>query len=106
MAKPSQSTKTTFERVLQDFKDKLSPEQRKEFSMTTIEELELAVVEIQDRQAAKGDMKNLNRIKGFLEAMKSNSAIIEVFLNVHPFVAFIWVRFQQRVMHKELRAFG
>lgn len=42
-------------------------------------------------------MKNLTRLKEFLEAMENNSKIIEVFLNVHPFVAFIWVSIHEAI---------
>ena len=35
-------------------------------------------------------MMNLTRIKAFLEAMEQFEQIVNVFLNVNDFVAFIW----------------
>lgn len=83
---------TTFERCLREFKDSLSPEERKWWAETTLADLEKAIAAIQQKQESTRTQQGFQRIQGFLEAMKSNAAIIEVFLNVHPFVAFIWVR--------------
>lgn len=80
-----------FERALEEFKEKLPAEERISFEATTLEDLQAVILAIQAKQASTRTLKNLRRLEGFLEAMKSNADIIEVFLNVHPFVSFIWV---------------
>ena len=90
---------STFERTLRDFKKSLSPEQQKEFAGTTLKDLQIAITAIQEKQKATRTNQNLRRIEGFLEAMEANAKIIDVFINVHSFVAFIWVRSNLNICH-------
>lgn len=57
---------------------------------TTYPQLCAEIERIQDEQNARTDMRNLARIKPFLEAMEQFSKIIEVFLNVSNIIAFLW----------------
>ena len=89
-AMATQSHSSTFERVLLNFKSNLSPEEQKDFQSTSLKELKLTILAIQKKQKSSKAMKNLTRIRGFLEAMEAYSKVIDVFVNVHEFVAFIW----------------
>ena len=91
MAPKPQTQDTTFERTLRDFKDGLTVEQQKEFGATTLYDLKVTIAVIQKKQASTRTRQYLKRIEGFLEAMQQNGQIVETFLNVHNFVAFIWV---------------
>ncbi len=49
-----------------------------------------AIGEIQRKQGSDRTLRNLNRIKGFLECMKHYEQLVKVFLNV-SIVPYIWV---------------
>ena len=80
-----------FSRALTNFTKSLSKEQSDEFKFSTLEDLQVAIANIQERQASEKKMRNLNRLKSFLEAMEQYGKVIEVFLNTSNFIAFIWV---------------
>lgn len=92
MTTSQQQPETNFERLLRDFKNGLRLEEQKYFCETTLEDLERTIAAIQKKQESTRTLQNFRRIEGFLEAMKANAPIIEVFLNVHPFVGLVWVR--------------
>ncbi|KAL9618244.1 MAG: hypothetical protein Q9160_007014 [Pyrenula sp. 1 TL-2023] len=79
-----------FQRALTNFSARLSKEEERLFQFTTFEELRNALALIQDEQRKRRENMNLTRIQAFLEAMEQFSKTIELFLNVSPFVAFIW----------------
>ena len=83
---------STFFRSLELFKIGLSDGEKNYFELTTLEEIHEVIDRIQDEQASKRTMQNMARIQGFLEGMEQYGHVIEVFLNVSVFVAFIWVR--------------
>ncbi|KAK4163845.1 hypothetical protein QBC43DRAFT_318817 [Cladorrhinum sp. PSN259] len=97
-----------FRRVLQKFKDEdlkgLEPEQ---FPFTDLADLRSSIKEIQDKQAAKARMRNINRLKKFLEGMEQYEKLIEVFLNASEFVAFVWgpMKFLLLATNNYVRAF-
>ena len=80
-----------FRQVLTDFKNSLTKEQKDDFELSTLEDLQAAIDAIQKKQASEKKMRNLNRLKSFLEAMEQYGKVIEVFLNTSCFIAFIWV---------------
>lgn len=86
-----QSRENSFERTLNEFKKSLTIEQQRDFGATTLKELQITIAALQKRQASNRRAQNLRRIQSFLEGMEGNAKVIEVFLNVHSFVAFIWV---------------
>ena len=91
MASTVQHRENSFESTLNEFKKRLTIEQQRDFGATTLKELQATIVALQKRQASTRTARNLRRIQGFLEGMEGNANVIEVFLNVHNFVAFIWV---------------
>lgn len=82
---------SAFQRALARFKGHLSSEQQEEFSITSLEDVQETIAQIQDTQGLKRRMRNLTRIKGFIEAMEQYGRVVEVFLNVSEIIAFIWV---------------
>ena len=83
---------TGFQRALVRFKDRLSPTEREEFSVTSLEDVQRTIAHIQDTQGSERKMRNLTRIKAFVEGMEQYGKVIEVFLNVSDILAFVWVR--------------
>lgn len=86
-AKPSSS----FQRSLARFRDTLSPEQRQEFKICTLEDVHVAIESIQRVHGRQRRLRNMNRVKGFLEAMEQYGKVIEVFLNSTEILGFVWV---------------
>jgi hypothetical protein len=80
-----------FSRVLTDFTDSLTKEQKDDFEFSTLGDLQAAIDSIQKKQASEKKMRNLTRLKSFLEVMEQYGMVIEVFLNTPCFIAFIWV---------------
>jgi len=86
---------SSFRRALQQFKDEhLNESECEQFQFTELKDLESSMREIQDEQASKSRMRNMNRLRKFLEGMERYEKLIEVFLNASEFVAFVWVRHQ------------
>jgi hypothetical protein len=77
--------------VVQSFKETLSEEQRSNFEFSTLEDFQTTVVTIQNRQGSEKKMRNLARLRCFLEAMEQYGKVIEVFVNTSEIVGFIWV---------------
>lgn len=76
--------------ALNKFKTRLSKDEEAEFQLTSLEDVQNAILRIQKAQSARKEMMNFTRIQSFLEATKQFGAVIEVFLNTNEFVAFVW----------------
>lgn len=89
---PSFSADTpAFRKAVEDFGLHLALDDQDEFRHTTLEDLQRTILEIQEKHASKRRMKNMTRLRSFLEAMEQYGKVIEVFLNTSEFIAFIWV---------------
>lgn len=84
------STHDAFDDVLSKFKTRLSKRESEDFQFSSLEDVRVAVVAIQDEQGHKRKMMNLTRIQAFLEAMEQYGKVIEVFLNVSSVLCFVW----------------
>ena len=81
---------TIFERELRSFKARLTPGEQNSFTGTTLEDLRLTVASIQKTQITERTNKNVARLRKFLEAIESYSKVLDVFVNINDFVAFVW----------------
>lgn len=82
-----------FSRVLSAFRRRLSPQDITDFQFTTLEDLKEEITRIQEIQAQRRSIRNLNKVRPFLNGIEQYSKIIEVFVNAKPdIMAFIWVR--------------
>ncbi|CAG8955427.1 hypothetical protein HYFRA_00010292 [Hymenoscyphus fraxineus] len=84
------SIKDAFESILDDFKKDLTKKELDKFQFVTLKEFEKVALEIQKDQENTKSMKNMARIKPFLEAMEQFGKVVDVFLNASQFVCFIW----------------
>lgn len=83
----------SFERALNTFKQSLSPTLTRQFSICTLQDVKTAIRDIQQKegQAQDGRLRNMARLKAFIEAMEEFGKVVEIFLNANEFVCFIWV---------------
>ncbi|KAH7324015.1 ankyrin repeat-containing domain protein [Rhexocercosporidium sp. MPI-PUGE-AT-0058] len=80
-----------FEKILANFKKRLSPEDIELFQFTTLDDLKASIKRIQTEQAARKGLRNLNKIKPFLNGVKQYAGVLEVFVQAKPeILAFIW----------------
>ena len=80
-----------FQRALARFKTNLTSDEQENFSVTSLEDVRKTIVRIQNTQGSQGKMRNLTRVKAFLEAVEQYGKVVETFLNASKFLAFIWV---------------
>lgn len=80
-----------FSVVLQSFVDTLTEEQKNDLKFSTLEDFQTTIVVIQNRQGSEKKMRNLARLRCFLEAMEQYGKVIEVFVNTSELIGFIWV---------------
>ena len=81
-----------FQRALVRFTDQLSSDEKRDFEFSTLEEVYDVIEQTQNLHGSERKMRNLTRIKSFLEAMEEYGKVIEVFLNSASLLAFVWVR--------------
>lgn len=85
------STATIFDKSLDRFKIGLSDREKEDFALTSLGEVHDVILGIQKRHASERRMQNMARIQAFLDNMENYGKVIEVFLNVSSFIAFVWV---------------
>ncbi|KAF7918225.1 uncharacterized protein EAE98_009837 [Botrytis deweyae] len=80
----------SFQIALASFKKRLTQEEQLRFQTTTLDEVKIAILKIQDDQSRRKSMMNLSRVKSFIEAFEQYSNVVEVFLNTSSVLCFIW----------------
>ncbi|RYP45906.1 hypothetical protein DL768_007810 [Monosporascus sp. mg162] len=84
------SSATAFQSALNRFKKSLTPQQRQDFAICTVSDVNKAIETIQDRLGSQRRMRNMAKLSKFVEAMTQLGKVVEVFLNVEGTVAFVW----------------
>lgn len=84
-------TVAAFDRVLEEFKKDLKKKDKDNFQMTSLQELNKAIEDIQMKHQTQRRMQNMTRLKRFIEAMDEYGKVIETFCNSSQFIPFIWV---------------
>ena len=88
----AESDDSAFSRVLSAFRSRLSPQDINDFEVTTFDDLKQAIADIQRQQVQRRGLRNLNKIRPFLNSLGQYAQVIEVFVSAKPiFLAFIWV---------------
>ena len=73
------------------FEATLTPKQLQEFKQNcTLQHVEQTIRELQMSKSAERKQRNMQKISKFVEGMNQLGQVVEVFLNVHGIVAFIW----------------
>jgi len=91
------SEPSVFEQILAGFKKRLSLEHTELFQLTTLDDLKASIKRIETEQAARQGLRNLNKIKLFLNSLRQYAGVLEVVIQAKPeILAFIWVSHCQR----------
>ncbi|KAF2848794.1 hypothetical protein T440DRAFT_490948 [Plenodomus tracheiphilus IPT5] len=90
MATQAQAQITAFHLALANFTAKLDVEDKKRFAVTTLDDLHVAIEEIQQKQNSEKNLRAMSRLERFLEGMKEYDKVVSVFLNTTPILAYIW----------------
>jgi hypothetical protein len=80
-----------FKRVLSRFQNSLSDKLKTEFQCVDAEDVYKATYDIQRQQAKTGTLRDLIRLKPFLDAIEQFGQILEIFTNSSEYISFIWV---------------
>ncbi|KAK4205422.1 hypothetical protein QBC40DRAFT_260708 [Triangularia verruculosa] len=109
MSAPSkQPANCAFRRILDRFRrDHVKRTEDESFQLTDRASLRSAMKQIQDEQASKNKMRNMARLRGFLEGMEQYEKIVEVFLNTSELLAFVWgpMKFLLQITRNYVKAF-
>lgn len=84
------TARDTFELVLADFRNNLTPAEVQDFQFVTLNDVRKTALRIQKDQENLKSLMNMARLESFLEAMTQFGKVIEVFGNANIFVAFVW----------------
>ncbi|KAI0099457.1 WD40 repeat-like protein [Daldinia grandis] len=87
MAKPNAES---FQRALDRFKQSISPDLAKDFSICSLSHVQQVCKEIQQKHGNEGKLRYMGRLRGFIEAMEQFGKVIEIFVNASEIVCFIW----------------
>lgn len=80
-----------FQKALENFKKDLTVRQRREFAISTLQDVKDEVNKIQIQHGSAKKLRGMSRMSKFLETMQQLEQVVSVFLNVSEVVAFIWV---------------
>jgi len=80
----------SFEAILIDFKNTLTPNERQDFQFVTLRDVQETALRIQKEQEHFRSVMGMHRLKSFFEAMIQFGKVVEVFANSSIFVAFVW----------------
>jgi hypothetical protein len=84
------ATQDGFQRAFTNFSSRLTQKELEDFKFSSINDVRVAVMAIQEEQGRRKKMMNLTRIQRFLEAMDQYGKVIEVFLNASSILCFVW----------------
>ncbi|RSL93102.1 hypothetical protein CEP52_013447 [Fusarium oligoseptatum] len=79
-----------FDKALAQFKKRLTKKHREIFAQCTIDDVKSQIRHIQNHHGSQRRQKHMGRLSKFIEGMAQLGQVVEVFLNIHNGVAFIW----------------
>jgi hypothetical protein len=79
-----------FGKALDNWRRRLSAKEQMDYEGTSLSDLKMSIIQIQNRLETTKDNPNMKRLSKFMEAMEQFGKVIEVFANSTPYVAFIW----------------
>ncbi|KIX07723.1 uncharacterized protein Z518_02377 [Rhinocladiella mackenziei CBS 650.93] len=84
------SFQESLDEFLSEFKSRLTKEEEEQFRNTTLEQVKVEILHIQEKQARDKKLMGLNRIARFIEGMEEWGRVVAIFANSSIFVAFVW----------------
>ncbi|KAJ3548304.1 hypothetical protein NM208_g1070 [Fusarium decemcellulare] len=96
-----------FVEALDRFRKTLTDEQKKQFSLSSLGDVEDAINNIQNNYGHRKQLRNMKRLSNFLEGMQQIEELVAIFLNVHEVVAFVWgpIKFVLNIAKNVLESF-
>jgi hypothetical protein len=88
MADPRATIADSFEKL----KRSISEEDAHNFASTELQDVWLAVREIDSRQRKRRSAQNLRRVEPLLRGIEKYTKVIEVLCNGTPYLSYVWVR--------------
>lgn len=87
------ATRSDFERAVDAFRKNadLDEAEMADFELTDLQALRQTINTIQNKQAQNKRLMYMKRLEPFLKTMEDYGKVLEVFLNVSDFIAFVWV---------------
>ena len=87
------ATLSEFQKAVDAFKinTALDETELADFQHTDLHSLRQAINTIQNEQAKNKKLMYMKRLEPFLKSMEDYGRVLEVFLNVSDFIAFVWV---------------
>ncbi|KAL8707590.1 MAG: hypothetical protein Q9220_007431 [cf. Caloplaca sp. 1 TL-2023] len=97
----------TFHRAVEKFTKTLTAKQKDGFDVCKLQDVYDVVQTIQTRRGNEKTLRNMARLKSFLEAMDQYRLVVEAFLNCTPFMGYVWgpIRFILLVTDTWIKSF-
>jgi len=90
-ASVSGQARLTIEEAFDRFATTVTPDDRRQFQDTRLEDVRIAAIQIEEELAARRAMRNMRRLYPFLQGLEHYSKSIEVLCNGTPYLPWIWV---------------
>jgi hypothetical protein len=87
----SGQARVTIEQAFERFAATVTPGDHREFQDTRLEDVWNAVLQIEQKLAARQSLRNMRRLYPFLQGLEHYSKSIEVLCNGTPYLSWIWV---------------
>ncbi|KAL9065694.1 MAG: hypothetical protein Q9157_007389 [Trypethelium eluteriae] len=91
VAPTSLQARKTLQEAFERFSRSVTPEERRDFSSTSLEDVRNAAVQTERQLAARRSLRNMRRLHPFLQGLERYSKSIEVLCNGTPYLPWIWV---------------
>lgn len=88
---PRHPADVPFEYIFREFEGHLTIAEKSDFAKATPAALNALITVIQNRQRANREMRNMTRLRGFIEQVATYHDVLEIFLGVPNIAAFVWV---------------
>lgn len=82
---------STLHAAFERFSTTVTPEDRREFSSTRLEDVRAAALQIERQLANRRSLRNMRRLQPFLQGIEHYSKCIEVLCNGTEYLPWIWV---------------
>lgn len=87
---PSLQARRTIKDAFTRLQDSISQDDAQEFQKTTLNDVRQAAVEVEEKMAARQNMRNMRRFETFLNGIEQYSKVLEVLCNGTPYLQWIW----------------
>ncbi|KAL9093837.1 MAG: hypothetical protein Q9165_003760 [Trypethelium subeluteriae] len=86
----SAQARLTLHEAFERFSRSVTPEERRDFSSTSLEDVRNAAIQTERQLAARRSLRNMRRLHPFLQGLERYSKSIEVLCNGTPYLPWIW----------------